>query len=135
MDNSNVADLQSQTVEQITGQLPTLDRAALVELQAAETASPNPRTTLLAAIDSALQALDDDGGEGDKNPSAVGDAAGKPAAQAAGKLGKAHWQHPEYHGPLTGDQAAWRLANAASTDAAKDAPAPNAKPARAARAK
>lgn len=132
MDNSNVAELQGQTVEQITGQLPTLDRAALVELQAAETASANPRTTLLAAIDSTLQALDDGGGDGNKPTPEVGDAAGKPATQSAGKLGNAHWQHPEYHGPLTGDQAAWRLAN---TGAAKDAPAPNTKPVRPARTK
>lgn len=135
MEQVNIAELQGQTVEQITGQLGSLSRESLVELQAAETASGAGRTTLLAAIDAALKALDDDGGEGKPNPPAVGDAAGEPAAQAAGKLGKAHWQHPEYHGPLTGDQAAWRLANPAGAAAAKDAPAPNTKPVRAARTK
>lgn len=115
MDNAKLIELQGQSVGKITEQLSALGRESLVELQALETNAEAPRSTLLTAIDGALKAMDDAENDGPQknqpNPSAVGDVAGKPAAKAAGKLAATHWQHPDYAGPLNGEQAAWRVAN------------------------
>lgn len=114
MDTTEIAALQTQSVAHITERLSTLDRAALVELAALETAGEAPRTTLQAAIDKQLAALDeqDANPNDDKpNPPAVVGGSGEPAAKAAGKLDKSHWQHPDYNGPINGEQAAWRVAN------------------------
>ncbi len=117
MDKAEISNLQQQSVAQINEALPTLDRASLIELAAQEAASATPRTTLQAAIDKQLAALDaqEEGGDPDKNAKAV---AGKvdPAAQAAGKLATDKitiddYRHPDYAGPLNGEQAAWRVAN------------------------
>ncbi|NMW23482.1 hypothetical protein HFP05_03425 [Rhodanobacter denitrificans] len=113
MDKTDVVTLQTQSVAQITEQLPMLDRAALIELAALETAGEAPRSTLQTAIDKQLAALDekDANPTNDKpNPLAV-DGAGEPAAKAAGKLAVTDYRHPDYHGPLNGEQAAWRVLN------------------------
>lgn len=124
MDEKQLQELLAQSVPNITDRLPELDRETLVQLQAAEAAGGAPRVTLQAAIDARLKALDEvEGGTlppngNQTNPGttpteSAGAVAGKgePAAKAAGKLSRDHWQHPEYHGPLSGDQAAWRVAN------------------------
>lgn len=118
MDKAEITNLQQQSVANITERLPALDRASLIELAAQEAASAAPRTTLQTAIDKQLAALDDDGEGGDeKNPPAVDGAAVEPAAKAAGKIEKPEkiektdFRHPDYNGPLTGDQADWRVHN------------------------
>jgi len=112
MDKAEISNLQQQSVAQITEALPSLDRASLIELAAQEAAAQSPRSTLQAAIDKQLAALDaqDEGGDADKNAKAVA-GKGEPAAQAAGKLSTDDYRHPDYAGPLTGEQAAWRVAN------------------------
>lgn len=128
MDKAAITNLQQQSVPNITEQLPTLDRASLIELAAQEAASAAPRTTLQAAIDKQLAVLDaaDEGGddsaaraaaeaniaaaaaaEAEKN--ALAEAA-KPASPPA-KITKDDFRHPDYAGPLNGEQANWRVAN------------------------
>lgn len=104
MDKAAITNLQQQSVASITEQLPTLDRESLIELNAQEAAATAPRTTLQAAIDKQLAVLDaeEEGG----NPPPAEEPAPKPA-----KLTKADWRHPDYHGPLNGEQAAWRVHN------------------------
>ena len=115
MDKAEITNLQQQSVPNITERLPALDRASLIELAAQEAASAAPRTTLQTAIDKQLAALDDDGGE--KEPPAVDGATVEPAARAAGKIEKPEkiektdFRHPDYSGPLNGEQASWRVAN------------------------
>lgn len=108
MDEINVATLLQDSVAKITERLPDLSREQLVELSALEAATEAPRSTLQAAIDKRLAELDAD--PDNEIPPAVVES-GEPAAKAAGKLDKSHWMHPDYHGPITGDQAAWRIAN------------------------
>ncbi|HET6805316.1 MAG TPA: hypothetical protein VFH59_07755 [Frateuria sp.] len=120
MDDKQVLEQLAQSVPNITARLPELDRDTLVQLQAAEVKGAN-RTTLLAAIDERLKALDDAGEGGDQlsgsstktTESAGADGRkGEPAAKAAGKPSPPPaWQHPDYHGVLSGEQAAWRVAN------------------------
>lgn len=109
MDNAQLAELQGKSIAVITEQLPAMDRAALVELAALETAATNSRTTLLSAIDDRLKALD----EADLDPTNNGESPPKatPAAKAEPKPEPKPWQHPDYAGPLNGEQAAWRVRN------------------------
>lgn len=104
----DIKELLGKGVAVIAEQLLTLDKAQLVELQAAEVAGSN-RRTLLAAIDERLKALDE-AGDPEVAPKAgaklASKATDKPAAAPAPK-----WQSPDYHGPLSGEQAAWRVAN------------------------
>lgn len=111
MEQSNIQELQSQSVAKITERLPSLDRAALVELAALEAATTAPRVTLQEAIDKQLATLDESGEDGPKDPPAVVDSQGEPAAQAAGKLAVTDYRHRDYAGALTGEQAAWRVHN------------------------
>ncbi|WP_130618002.1 hypothetical protein [Dyella amyloliquefaciens] len=110
MDKAEISNLQQQSVAQISEALPTLDRASLIELAAQEAAAPTPRTTLQAAIDKQLAALDAQDEGGDKDSTAV-EGKGEPAAKPAGKLSIDDYRHPDYAGPLSGEQAAWRVAN------------------------
>ena len=130
MDKAAITNLQQQSVPNIIEQLPTLDRASLIELAAQETASAGPRTTLQTAIDKQLAALDaaEDGGNAGGNAAAPAGAAAaekaaaeKAAAEAAAKaaevakppakITKDDFRHPDYAGPLNGEQANWRVAN------------------------
>lgn len=117
MDKAEITNLQQQSVANITGRLPALDRASLIELAAQEAASAAPRTTLQTAIDKQLAVLDDTENGGDKEPPAVDGAAVEPAAKAAGKIEKAEkipvtdYRNENYNGPLTGEQADWRMHN------------------------
>lgn len=112
MDKAEISNLLQQSVTNITKELPNLDRASLIELAAQEAASQSPRSTLQTEIDKQLAALDarDEEGGADKNSTAVA-GKGEPAAQAAGKLSTDDYRHPDYAGPLNGEQAAWRVAN------------------------
>lgn len=121
MDKAAITNLQQQSVPNITEQLPTLDRASLIELAAQEAASAAPRTTLQTAIDKQLAALDaaEEGGNGGGDDAAIAAAAAaaeaaKAAAEASkppAKITKDDFRHPDYAGPLNGEQAAWRVAN------------------------
>lgn len=113
MDNAQLAELQGKSIAVITEQLPAMDRAALVELAALETAATNSRTTLLSAIDDRLKALDeaelDPANNGEPPPKAPPAAKAEPKAEP--KPEPKPWQHPDYAGPLNGEQAAWRVRN------------------------
>jgi len=111
MDKNQISDVLDLSVDKLTEQLPALDRESLVELQAQEAAGKN-RATALAAIDAALIALDGDPGDeqGDKTPTGVGEKV-DPAPKGAGKIPATDFRHPDYTGPLDGEQAAWRVAN------------------------
>ncbi|TPG50659.1 hypothetical protein EAH75_04265 [Rhodanobacter glycinis] len=128
MDKAAITNLQQQSVPNITEQLPTLDRVSLIELAAQEAASTAPRTTLQTAIDKQLAALDaaEEGGNagGDDAAGAAPTAAEKAAAEEAeatakaaeapkppAKITKDDFRHPDYAGPLNGEQANWRVAN------------------------
>jgi hypothetical protein len=102
MDKNQITEVLGQSVAQVTEQLPTLDRESLVEMQAQEIAGKN-RSSLLAAIDAALVALD--GGEPPVKPEA--DAVPPPAE----KIPLTDYRHPDYSGALSGEQAAWRVHN------------------------
>jgi hypothetical protein len=111
MDKAAITNLQQQSVPNVIEQLPTLDRASLIELAAQEAATAAPRGKLQAAIDKRLAALDavEEGGNGDGD-----DAANAKAAEAAAppaKITKDDFRHPDYVGPLNGEQANWRVAN------------------------
>jgi hypothetical protein len=114
MDKAEITTLQQQPVVQITDKLATMERADLVELLAQETASATPRSTLVAAIEKQLVVLGDgETDSADKNSPAVGNK-GAPAVKAADKpapITRDDWRHPEYSGPLHGEQAAWRVRN------------------------
>ncbi|MEO7200376.1 MAG: hypothetical protein ABIY56_09200 [Dokdonella sp.] len=107
MDKEQITELLGQSVAKVSEQLPALDRDSLVELQAQETAGQN-RSTLQAAVDTALAALDDDG---EKNPLGDGDGKDNPAPKGAGEILITDHRHPDYNGSLNGEQAQWRLAN------------------------
>lgn len=131
MDKAAITNLQQQSVPNITEQLPSLDRESLIELAAQEAASSAPRTTLQTAIDKQLTVLDaaEDGGNAGADDSA--DSAAAAAAEAAkaaaleaaaadkvteppkppAKITKDDFRHPDYAGPLNGEQASWRVAN------------------------
>jgi len=112
MDKAEITNLQQQSVAQIIERLASLSRDDLVELAAQEAANDPPRVTLQTAIDKQLAALDDNGDGGDETkPPAVDGAAVAPAAKAAGKIDKTDFRHPDYSGPLSGDQADWRMHN------------------------
>lgn len=121
MDKVAITNLQQQSVPNIIEQLATLDRESLVELSAQETGSKAPRATLQAAIDKQLAVLDaaaegGDTGASDADKPAAAAAAvvaksEKPAAEPPPKLTKSDWRHPDYHGPLNGQQANWRVRN------------------------
>jgi len=115
MDKAEITNLKQQSVAHIIERLASLSRDDLVELAAQEAANDPPRVTLQTAIDKQLAALDDNGdGSDEKKPPAVDGAAVAPAAKAAGKIDKidkTDFRHPEYSGPLSGDQADWRMHN------------------------
>jgi hypothetical protein len=117
MDKAEITNLQQQSVAQITERLVSLSRDDLVELAAQEAANDPPRVTLQAAIDKQLAALDDNGEGDEKKPPAVDGAAVEPVAKAAGKIDKTEkipatdYRHENYSGPLSGEQADWRMHN------------------------
>lgn len=119
MDKAIITNLQQQSVAQITEQLATLDRESLIELAAQEAASAAPRSTLQAAVDKQLAVLDaaEDSGDGNGDAAAAAEAEKQAAAAKASpakpaeKITKDDFRHPDYQGPLNGEQAAWRVHN------------------------
>lgn len=121
MDKAAITNLQQQSVPNITEELPALDRASLIELAAQEAASPGPRPKLQAAIDKQLAVLDaaEEGGNGGADDDTIRAAADANMAAAKvaeapkppAKITKDDFRHPDYAGPLNGEQANWRVAN------------------------
>lgn len=115
MDKAAITNLQQLSVANITDQLPALDRESLIELAAQEAAGKAPRATLQAAIDKqliALDAADEGGAAAERAPAAENDATEKAAPKSApAKITKDDFRHPDYAGPLNGEQAAWRVRN------------------------
>lgn len=92
------------TVPQVTDAVSTMDAGDLAELRTLEQADASPRRGVLDAIEAREKALE----EAAKPPTkAEPKAAAKPADKADAKP----WQAPDYSGPLSGEQAAWRNAN------------------------
>lgn len=118
------------SVAELTAKLDGLSADQLRELHALESSAPNGgRVTALAAIEAELERarkLGDEsagdaqdqiaagGGSGDSAGGSGGSTAGAgatPAPSAAAEADPPKWQHPDYTGPLTGDQATWRHRN------------------------
>lgn len=101
MNHDQIQKLRSETVDEIKGQLPALNDAELAAVRAAEEADAKPRKTLVDAIsdEQAERAKNNGSGEG-TDRAAEGSAAPAPK-----------WQAEDYTGPLTADQAQWRLHN------------------------
>lgn len=93
--NEQIAELRHGAVKVITPELGKLSRANLVELMAQESNEENPRETLIKAVTDRIEAIDADDAEGDAETESA-----SPAYQAV-----------DYAGPLTIEQAQWRLAN------------------------
>ena len=111
MDKAQITTMLSGNVADITAQLGTLDRESLVETQAQEIAGAN-RSTLLKAIDDALVVLDKEPAvEGTPGAAATPPAAPGNASAKSAKAETPAWMAHDYAGPLTGEQAAWRVAN------------------------
>lgn len=110
MDKSEVQALLAQPVAQVAEHLASLDRATLVEIQAQEIAGAN-RSTLLKAVDAALVVLDDDGESTPEEAGGKGAAPAPAAAKPAAKPEAPAWQAHDYAGPLSGEQAQWRVRN------------------------
>ena len=92
------------TVPQVTDAVAAMDAGDLAELRKLEQADASPRRGVIDAIDAREKAL----AEASK-PAAKAEpkADAKPAATSEAKP----WQAPDYSGPLSGEQAAWRHAN------------------------
>lgn len=99
MDQNEITKLRSETVADITEQLPALTDDELAGLLAAEELDDTPRKTLLAAIrteqESRVKEPQSGGGKGD--------------APAAGNAAAPAFLADDYLGPLTADQAQARL--------------------------
>ncbi|GEM_PF-1078929 len=101
-----IEELQNLTAAELVEQVGSLDAAratALRELEAAD--KDGGRKTVLAAIDKRLAEV---GGQGGNDPAPA--AAPRRATQAAA-ADTPVWQAPDYDGPLTIPQAAWRREN------------------------
>ena len=115
------------SVAELTAMLDGLSAEQLAELHALESTAPNGgRVTALAAIDAELERarklgdesagdaqdrIAEGGGSGGSAGGSGGSTAGAgatPAPSAAADAEPPKWQHPDYTGPLTGDQATWR---------------------------
>jgi len=96
MDAKQIDDLRRLSVKKIIEHFPALDRAALVTLQATEAEDANPRDSLIEAIAKEIYARDD----ADEQP--LDEATTDEAPD---------WQRVDYDGPITADQAQWRIQN------------------------
>jgi hypothetical protein len=98
----NLHDLIKLSIDKIGEQLDELTREQIEELRALESAAADPRSTLLKRLDAKLAELDEPNTPKSEASGAEGAAPAKVPA----------WQLPNYVGPLTGDQALWRSAQA-----------------------
>lgn len=101
--------LQGKAAADILAAIPDLERDALSELIALEADCNSPREEVTKALAARIEQMDagDEAAQAGATPSA----AAAPAPTAAKAPDKKHYQHPDYAGPLTIDQAAWRNAN------------------------
>jgi hypothetical protein len=116
------------SVAELTAKLDGLSAEQLSELHALESTAPNGgRVTALAAIEAELERArklgDESAGDAQDKINGPADGGGENAAVAAVGATPAaaprgavadetpKWQHPDYTGPLTGDQATWRHRN------------------------
>ncbi|MBB5885474.1 hypothetical protein DYQ93_11405 [Xanthomonas sp. LMG 8992] len=106
MDTNEIAEVANLPIPELRERLGDFDAADLQALRAyeADPATGQNRKGALEAIDERLSALAPDGGRSSTASDTAGDAA--PAAEAAPA-----WQEPDYDGPITIPQAAWRNAN------------------------
>ena len=122
--------LRELSIAKITEQLNELDGAQLVQLRALESDEPAPRVTLIKAIDDKLEENGKAAGSTndltkvstDELLEASAKITAALAARGVAPSADKPWKAPDYVGPLTGDQAAWRLANLtkpASVDVSK----------------
>ena len=95
MDAKQLEELRKQSVKNITTALPKLSRDELASLLAHESEETNPRESLIEALAKAITARDSDDAD------AIGVQDDAPPA----------WQAIDYNGPITADQAQWRIAN------------------------
>jgi hypothetical protein len=94
------AALLALSIPKITEELDELTPEQLIELRDLETTDGGQnRVTLIKLIDDKLEALAEPNADANAGPAAEPE---KPAKRHA-------WQEPNYTGPLTGDQATWRL--------------------------
>lgn len=101
--------LRSQSINKIREQFDELSGEQLTQLRAMESAEEAPRATLVKAIDDKLEELGATAPSSDVGPDT---STRTPEVAAAGPDTSAPaWQAPDYCGPMTGDQAMWRVAN------------------------
>ena len=93
----DIETLRSGTIAEIKKALPTMDRATVVSLLAAEGDQDNPRESLTKLLSERIDAIDAD------------DAADADGGNAP--TGPAEWQRADYTGPLDIAQMTWRNAN------------------------
>lgn len=106
MNQDEIKQLRSNTVADITEQLPALTDDELAAVLASEELDDTPRKTLLSAIkDEQASRTNSSGGEGGKGGASAAGNAAEPASA------RPKWMAEDYIGPLTCDQAQWRLAN------------------------
>lgn len=105
----DLTQLRQGNTKAVTAALPDLTDEQLVQLNALEAEDASPRKGVLDAIlaekNRRAEPLD---GDGEGQGTATADDAEAPP-----------WQAPDYVGPLTGDQAQWRLAHIKPTAAAR----------------
>lgn len=102
--------LREQSINKIREQFDELSGEQLLQLRALESAEEAPRSTLIAAIDDKLEELGATAPASDAGPE-VATAAPDAAPQAPEVTAPPAWQAPDYCGPMTGDQALWRVAH------------------------
>lgn len=104
MDIEALTELQQLSVKKIVDQLDELSTEELQQLRLIEEASETPRSSLLSAIDEVRATAT-------VTPQGAEAGAVAPQAASAEAIPPSPWRDPEYYGPLTGEQAAWRNAN------------------------
>lgn len=107
--------LRQNSINKIREQLDELSGEQLTQLRALESEEDAPRSTLIKAIDEKLEELGalaqhgSDAAEDAEGPQVSANA--PEVAAVAPDASTAAWQAPDYCGPMTGDQALWRVAN------------------------
>lgn len=97
-------ELQKLSVSKIEARLRDLSADDLGTLQALETQEDAPRASLLAAVDKRLASLQAEI-DGDAAKSGGGE---RPPRSPSPEDAPPAWCAPDYNGPITADQMAWR---------------------------
>lgn len=108
--------LRELSINKIREQFDELSGDQLLQLRAMESAEEAPRRTLIDAIDAKLAELGAAAPASDaptNDPPSATNGADDATAPAVVEAPAASpvWQAPDYCGPLTGDQALWRVAH------------------------